>query len=59
MISNGNLIDSNDILIAGIMLSNGIIKIITRNVNHFEKIESLEIINYWFNYKTYSSNWMS
>ena len=44
--SKGNLIDDNDILIAGIMISNGITKIITRNVNHFEKIETLEIINY-------------
>ena len=44
--SKGNLIDDNDILIAGIMLSNGINKIITKNVKHFEKIESLEIIEY-------------
>lgn len=42
----GNGIDDNDILIAGIMLSNGITKIITRNVKHFEKIETLEIIKY-------------
>lgn len=44
--SKGNLIDDNDILIAGIMLSNGITKIITRNVKHFEKIETIEIIKY-------------
>ncbi len=44
--SKGNLIDDNDILIAGIMLSNGITKIITRNAKHFEKIETLEIIKY-------------
>jgi tRNA(fMet)-specific endonuclease VapC len=39
-------IDDNDILIVGIMLSNGITKIITRNVKHFEKIEEIEIIHY-------------
>ncbi|MHA1508127.1 MAG: type II toxin-antitoxin system VapC family toxin, partial [Promethearchaeota archaeon] len=33
--SQGQRIDDNDILIAGIMLSNGIKKIITKNVNHF------------------------
>ncbi|MFX1435224.1 MAG: type II toxin-antitoxin system VapC family toxin [Promethearchaeota archaeon] len=44
--SKGNLIDDNDILIAGIMLSNGITKIITRNVTHFEKVEPIEIIEY-------------
>ena len=44
--SKGFLIDDNDILIAGIMLSNGIKKIITKNVKHFEVIEGLEIIQY-------------
>ena len=44
--SKGDLIDDNDILIAGIMLSNGITKIITRNIKHFEKIEKIEIIKY-------------
>ncbi len=44
--SKGNMIDDNDILIAGTMLSNGIIKIITRNTKHFDKIEGLEIIPY-------------
>ncbi|MFW9875018.1 MAG: type II toxin-antitoxin system VapC family toxin [Candidatus Thorarchaeota archaeon] len=44
--SKGNLIDDNDILIAGIMLSNGITKIITKNVTHFEKIETIEILEY-------------
>jgi tRNA(fMet)-specific endonuclease VapC len=46
--SSGNIIDDNDILIAGIMLSNGIAKIITKNVKHFEKIEGIEIIPYQF-----------
>ncbi|MBY8979740.1 MAG: type II toxin-antitoxin system VapC family toxin [Candidatus Lokiarchaeota archaeon] len=42
----GQVIDDNDILIAGIMLSNGLKKIITRNIKHFEKIEEIEVINY-------------
>lgn len=42
----GNLIDDNDILIAATMLSNGILKIITNNVKHFEKIEGIEVISY-------------
>lgn len=44
--SQGERIDDNDILIAGIMLTNGIKEIITRNVNHFERIEGLDIIKY-------------
>ena len=42
----GTLIDDNDILIAAIMLSNGILEIITKNVKHFEKIEGIELISY-------------
>lgn len=44
--SKGQIIDDNDILITGIMLSNGIKKIITRNINHFKLIKGIEIINY-------------
>jgi len=44
--SRGQLIDDNDILIIGIMLSNGINQIITKNIKHFEKIEEIKIINY-------------
>lgn len=44
--SKGQIIDDNDILIAGIMLTNGIKKIITKNVRHFERIEGIEIIKY-------------
>ncbi len=44
--SKGQIIDDNDILITGIMLSNGIKKIITRNVNHFKLIKGIEVINY-------------
>ena len=44
--SQGQRIDDNDILIAGIMLTNGIKQLITKNVKHFEKIEDIEIIKY-------------
>ncbi|MHA1106142.1 MAG: type II toxin-antitoxin system VapC family toxin [Promethearchaeota archaeon] len=44
--SQGKIIDDNDILIAGIMLANGIKKLITRNVRHFEIIEEIEFITY-------------
>jgi len=44
--SQGQRIDDNDILIAGIMLANGIKKLITKNVNHFERIKDIEIIRY-------------
>ena len=42
----GQLIDENDSLNAGILLSNHINKIITRNVKHFENIEGLKVISY-------------
>ena len=44
--SKGQMIDDNDILIAGIMFTNGIKKIITKNIKHFERIEGIEIIKY-------------
>ena len=44
--SQGQRIDDNDILIAGIMLTNGINVIITKNIHHFEKIEGIDIIKY-------------
>lgn len=39
-------IDFRDGMIAGIGLANGIKKIITRNVNHFQRIEELKILIY-------------
>ena len=42
----GKIIGKFDCLIAGCFLENGITKIITRNVKHFERIEGLEVINY-------------
>jgi predicted nucleic acid-binding protein len=44
--SQGQRIDDNDILIAGIMLTNGIKQLITKNVKYFERIEGIEIIKY-------------
>jgi len=44
--TQGQRIDDNDILIAGIMLANGIKKIITNNISHFERIKNIEIIPY-------------
>jgi predicted nucleic acid-binding protein len=44
--AQGQKIDDNDILIAGIMLTNGINQLITRNIKHFERIEGIEIIKY-------------
>jgi len=44
--SIGQRIDDNDILIAGIMLANGMKVIVTKNIKHFERIEGIEIVNY-------------
>jgi len=44
--SKGKKIDDNDILIAGIMLVNGIEKILTRNVEHFKNIKEISVIKY-------------
>jgi tRNA(fMet)-specific endonuclease VapC len=44
--SRGETIDDNDILICGIMLANGISKILTRNIKHFEKVEGMQVIRY-------------
>ena len=44
--SKGLRVDDNDVLIAGIMLTNGIKRIITKNVKHFERIESIEVLEY-------------
>jgi len=44
--SKGIKIDDNDILISGIMLSNNIFKILTNNVEHFNKIDGIQVIKY-------------
>ncbi len=42
----GLTIDTNDCLIAGIALSNGINSIVTRNAKDFEKIEGIRVETY-------------
>ena len=42
----GQIIDDNDILIAGIMRSTNITAIITRNVKHFENIPDISVLSY-------------
>ncbi len=42
----GKIIGKMDCIIAGIILTNGTKKIITRNKGHFENIKGLEVINY-------------
>ena len=44
--SQSQMIDDNDILIAGIMLTNGINRLITRNIKYFKRVEGIEIIKY-------------
>lgn len=44
--AKGKIIDDNDILIVGIMLSNGINKIITKNTKHFKEIEEIKALSY-------------
>jgi predicted nucleic acid-binding protein len=42
----GELIDDRDILIACITLSFGENRIVTRNIEHFKRIEEIEVIDY-------------
>ncbi len=42
----GKPIDFRDGLIAGIAISNGINHILTRNIDHFKRIEKIEVISY-------------
>ena len=42
----GKIIEAFDCAIAGIYLVNGVDKIITRNVKHFEKIKGLKVMSY-------------
>jgi len=46
LMSQGNKIDDNDCMIAGIALKNGISTIITRNKSHFDRIKGIKIISY-------------
>lgn len=42
----GKIIELFDCAIAGIYLANGINKIITKNIKHFENIKGLKVISY-------------
>jgi len=46
LLKKGQIIEKFDCVIAGIYLSNGVSKIITRNKKHFEKIRDIEVISY-------------
>jgi len=43
---SGKMVGKLDCMIAGILLSNGVNKIITRNSGHFENIKGLKVISY-------------
>ncbi len=46
LIRKGKKIEFRDGLIAGIAISNGIEKILTKNIDHFIRIENIDIISY-------------
>jgi len=46
LIKKGKIIESNDCLIAGIALSNGIKSIVSRNEKHFKRIEGIKVEKY-------------
>jgi len=43
---SGMMIGRLDCMIAGILLANGVNKIITRNAKHFENIKGIKVISY-------------
>jgi predicted nucleic acid-binding protein len=45
--TQGKIIDDNDILIAGVMRANDITRIATRNKKHFQKIDQIEVLDYY------------
>ena len=46
LLEKGKMIDDIDCLIAGIFLSNGCNRIVTRNKKHFERIEGMSVETY-------------
>ena len=46
LVQAGQIVDDNDILIAGIMRSANLQTIITRNIKHFQKIPEITVIPY-------------
>jgi len=46
LIKEGKKIEETDCLIAGIAITNGINKIVTANISHYERIKEIEVIDY-------------
>ncbi|MEX0920296.1 MAG: type II toxin-antitoxin system VapC family toxin [Candidatus Pacearchaeota archaeon] len=46
LVHKGKIIEKFDCMIAGILLSNGVNKIITKNKKHFKNIKGLKVISY-------------
>jgi len=46
LVRKGKIIGEFDCMIAGILLANGVDKIITKNIKHFENIKGLKAIGY-------------
>lgn len=46
LVRAGKGIDFRDALIAGIALANGITRILTKNIDHFKRIDGIEVIEY-------------
>jgi len=44
--TEGKIIEQSDCLIAGIMFSNGVSSILTRNISHFTRIKGIKVIPY-------------
>jgi tRNA(fMet)-specific endonuclease VapC len=42
----GKVIKFRDALVAGIAMSNGITRILTKNIDHFKRIDGIEVIEY-------------
>ena len=42
----GKVIEFRDALVAGIAMANGITRILTKNIDHFKRIEGIEVIVY-------------
>ena len=46
LMKKGQIIEDCDCLTAGIALSNGVNKIVTKNVKHFKRIKGIEVVTY-------------
>jgi len=44
LVKEGGMIELNDCLISATSISHGINKIVTRNINHFERIKEIEVL---------------